>query len=147
MKTDGGWISISEAARLYGRSRKWVSNQVSTYSIETKKQGNQTQLRLVDLIQHRGEPRGGGTSRTGSPAKKSQKVAPIVAPESQEEMALMKQENQFLRRRIEELEADRAERQAREERLERIIEHQAVALPKPQETGLWARVVQWTKGG
>ena len=37
MKTDGGWVSISEAARLYGKSRKWVSNQISTYDIETQK--------------------------------------------------------------------------------------------------------------
>ena len=53
MKTDGGWVSISEAARLYGKSRKWVSNQLSTYDIETQKEGNQTRFRLVDLIAHR----------------------------------------------------------------------------------------------
>ena len=50
MKTDGGWVSISEAARLYGKSRKWVSNQISAYDIETRKEGNQTRFRLVDLI-------------------------------------------------------------------------------------------------
>ena len=79
MKTDGGWVSISEAARLYGKSRKWVSNQISAYDIETQKEGNQTRFRLVDLIAHRGEPQGNGTTPTATPTEKSQKVAPEVS--------------------------------------------------------------------
>ena len=62
METDGGWISISQASRLYGKDRKWVSNQINAYNLETRKRGNQKQLRLTDLIQHRGEPDGNGTS-------------------------------------------------------------------------------------
>ena len=124
MKTDGGWVSISEAARLYGKSRKWVSNQISTYDIETQKEGNQTRFRLVDLVAHRGEPEGNGTPPTASPTEQSQKVAPEVTVETE----LIKQENGFLRRRVEELEADRAERS----RLQGIIERQTLALPSPE---------------
>ena len=83
MKTDGGWINISQAARLYGKDRKWVSNQLQRYSIETRKEGNQTQFRLTDLIQHRGEPPGNGTSPTASPTEKSQKVAPEFTQETE----------------------------------------------------------------
>ena len=139
MKTDGGWVSISEAARLYGKSRKWVSNQISTYDIETQKEGNQTRFRLVDLIAHRGEPQGDGTTPTATRTEKSQKVAPEVAPETE----LLKQENQFLRRRIDELEVDREERKQREERLQGIIERQTLALPKPEGKGVFSRLVGW----
>ena len=147
MKTDGGWVSISEAARLYGKSRKWVSNQISACGLETQKNGNQTRFRLVDLISHRGEPDGNGTARTASPTEKSQKVAPTPTHETE----LIKQENQFLQKRIEELEADRSERQAREARwnderarLEDIIERQTYALPSPeQKQGTVSRFLHW----
>ena len=143
MKTDGGWVSISEAARLYGKSRKWVSNQISTYDIETQKEGNQTRFRLVDLIAHRGEPQGDGTTPTASPTQKSQKVAPEVAQNLTLETELLKQENQFLRRCIDELEVDREERKHREERLQGIIERQTLALPKPEGRGVFSRLVGW----
>ena len=146
MKTDGGWISISAAARLYGKSRKWVSNQIAAYDIETQKRGNQTRFRLVDLIAHRGEPQGDGTPPTASPTEQSQKVAPEVTVETE----LIKQENGFLRRRVEELEADRKERQARESRwdderarLEGILARQTYALPPPAEKGTFSRVLRW----
>ena len=143
MKTDGGWVSISEAARLYGKSRKWVSNQISTYDIETQKEGNQTRFRLVDFIAHRGEPQGDGTTPTASPTQKSQKVAPEVAQNLTLETELLKQENQFLRRCIDELEVDREERKHREERLQGIIERQTLALPKPEGRGVFSRLVGW----
>ena len=114
METDGGWISISQASRLYQKDRKWVSNQINAYGLETRKRGNQKQLRLTDLIQHRGEPDGNGTARTGTPTEKSQKVAPTPTHETE----MLKQENQFLRERIGELEADREEKRRREERLQ-----------------------------
>ena len=143
MVTDGGWVSISEAARLYGKSRKWVSNQISTYDIETQKEGNQTRFRLVDFIAHRGEPQGDGTTPTASPTQKSQKVAPEVAQNLTLETELLKQENQFLRRCIDELEVDREERKHREERLQGIIERQTLALPKPEGRGVFSRLVGW----
>ena len=140
MKTDGGWVSISEAARLYGKSRKWVSNQLSTYDIETQKHGNQTRFRLVDLVAQRGEPEGNGTRPTESPTEKSQKVAPEVTVETE----IIKQENGFLRRRVEELEADREERKQREERLQGIIERQTLALPSPDvQKGAFSRLWGW----
>ena len=105
--------------------------------LETQKHGNQTRFRLVDLISHRGEPPGNGTSSTGTPTEQSQKVAP--------ETELLEQENQFLRRRIEELEVDREERKQREERLQGIIERQTLALPSPERRGLVARFVQWVR--
>ena len=141
MKTDGGWVSISEAARLYGKSRKWVSNQVSAYDIETQKHGNQTRFRLVDLVAQRGEPEGNGIRPTESPTEQSQKVAPEVTVETE----LIKQENGFLRRRVEELEADRADWKAERSKLQGIIERQTLALPSPDRRGLIARVVQWVR--
>ena len=139
MKTDGGWVSISEAARLYGKSRKWVSNQISTYEIETQKHGNQTRFRLVDLVAQRGEPEGNGTRGTASPTEQSQKVAPEVTVETE----LIKQENVFLRRRVEELEADRADWKAERSRLQGIIERQTLALPAPERRGWVARLSEW----
>ena len=140
MKTDGGWVSISEASRLYGKSRKWVSNQVSAYDIETQKHGNQTRFRLVDLVAHRGEPQGNGTTPTATPTQKSQKVAPTPTHETE----LLRQENQFLHRRIDELEADRAERKEREQRFQAIIERQVLALPNPDvQKGAFSRLWGW----
>ena len=143
MKTDGGWVSISEASRLYGKSRKWVSNQISAYDIETQKQGNQTRFRLVDLIAHRGEPEGNGTTPTASHTEQSQKVAPEVTVETE----LIKQENGFLRRRVEELEADRADWKTERSRLQGIIERQTLALPKPEEKGLFSRFLDVFRAG
>ena len=54
MRTDGDWISISEAARLYDKSRKWIYDQISQYGLETQKEGNKTRIRLVHLSPHRG---------------------------------------------------------------------------------------------
>lgn len=65
-------LCVLEAAQLYSKSQKWVSNQVKTYE-------NQTRLRLADLIAHRGDPPGTGTSPSESLSEKSQKVAPEVA--------------------------------------------------------------------
>ena len=142
-QTDGGWISVSQAARLYGKSRKWVSNQISAYGIETQKHGNQTRFRLTDLIAQKGEPDGNGTTPGETPGKKSQKVAPEITQETE----LLKQENQFLRDRIGELEADREERRRREERLQGIIDRQTLALPKPEEKGLWSRFLEAFRTG
>ena len=143
MKTDGGWVSISEAARLYGKSRKWVSNQISVYDIETRKEGNQTRFRLVDLIAQRGEPEENGTAPTGTPAGQSQKVA----PEGTVEAELLKQENRFLRERIDALEAREARWDSERERLVGIIERQTLALPKPEEKGLFSRFLDALRTG
>ena len=143
MKTDGGWVSISEAARLYGKSRKWVSNQISAYGMETQKKGNQTRFRLVDLIAHRGEPQGDGTPPVATRTEKSQKVTPEVAQNLTLETELLKQENGFLRRRIEELEVDRADWKTERSKLQGIIERQTLALPSPERRGLVARLSDW----
>lgn len=152
MKTDGGWVSISECARLYGRHRKWVYDQIDRYNLETRKEGNRTRLRLVDLIQHRGEPQAGAPAHTANHNEQSQKITPENTPPADATTAaeLLKQENQFLRDRINALETDQVERQAREARwederarLEGIIERQTYALPKPQSEGVLSRFVQW----
>ena len=143
MKTDGGWVSISEASRLYGKSRKWVSNQVSAYDIETQKHGNQTRFRLVDLVAQRGEPEGNGTRPTESPTEQSQKVAPEVTVETE----LIKQENRFLRERIDALEAREARWDSEREQLVGIIERQTLALPKPEEKGLFSRFLDALRTG
>ena len=123
METDGGWISISEASRLYGKDRKWVSNQINAYNLETRKRGNQKQLRLTDLIQHRGEPLGNGTSPNGNPTQKSETVSDEVSPKSAE----LETEIRYLKERVVFLEADIAERKEREAWL-----RGQVALPAPE---------------
>ena len=107
MNTDGGWITVSEAARLYGKSRKWVYDQIKRHQIGTEKTANRTRLRLVDLIAHRGEPQNGAPGNNGTPTVKGQIITPEITPHTPEiapETEILKQENQFLRRRIEELE-------------------------------------------
>ena len=151
MKTDGGWVSISECARLYGRHRKWVYDQIKRYGIETHKEGNRTRLRLADLIQHRGEPQNGAPAHNETHTEESQKITHELTREPTPEREMLRQENQFLQKRIEELEADRSERQAREarwaeerSRLEGIIERQTYALPSPdQKQGTLSRFLHW----
>ena len=152
MKTDGGWITISECARLYNKSRKWLYDQIERYEIETQKENNRTRLRLVDIIAHRGEPQNSAQAHTATHTEHSQKLTPETH-EITTETELLKQENQFLHRRIEELEADKTERQVREAhwndertRLQGIIERQTYALPKPQSEGVFHRFVQWVQG-
>lgn len=121
MKTDGGWVNITECARLYGKDRKWVYDQIKRYQIETRKENNRKILRLVDLIQHRGEPPNGAPTHTETHTEDSQKITPALTPTADKptgETELLKQENQFLKEKIGELEADRSERQAREVRWE-----------------------------
>ena len=134
---DGGWHSIAQVARLYGRSWKWVQNQVKRHNISTEKRGNQRVLRLVDFIAQMGEP---PTNSTNEADVGQSDQSETVTTDAQIESALLKQENQFLKEKIGELEADRLERQAREARweeertrLEGIIERQTYALPKPTD--------------
>ena len=143
MKTDGGWVSISECARLYGRHRKWVYDQIKRYGIETHKEGNRTRLRLVDLIQHRGEPQNGAPAHNETHTEEAQKITPEVTPHLNLEAELVKQENGFLRRRVEELEADRADWKSERSRLQGIIERQTLALPSPERRGWVARLSEW----
>ena len=132
METDGGWISISEASRLYQKDRKWVSNQINAYNLETRKRGNQKQLRLTDLISHRGEPDGNGTSLNGSPAQKSETVPDAVSHEIPE----FETEIRYLKEQVAFLEADIAERKEREAWL-----RGQVALPAPERRGWLARLL------
>ena len=130
METDGGWISISEASRLYQKDRKWVSNQINAYNLETRKRGNQKQLRLTDLISHRGEPDGNGTS----PTQKSETVPAAVS----HEIPQFETEIRYLKERVAFLEADIAERKEREAWL-----RGQVALPAPERNGWAARLRDW----
>lgn len=148
MQTEGGWINISEAARLYGKDRKWVYDQIKQYGLGTKKVGDRRLVQLVDLIAHRGEPQQGAPPTSETHTNSSQKITPDHTPETE----LIQQENQFLHQRIDELKADQAERQAREiqweserARLQSIIERQTYALPKPQSEGVFSRFIQWVQ--
>ena len=128
------WVSISECARLYGRDRKWVYNRVKKYNIstETAQDSNQRRLQLVDFIAHCGEPANNGTpDGTGQHSETAQDSTAT-------EIALLRQENAFLTKRVTELEVDKDERKVREERLQGIIERQTLALPKPRLMG-WLR--------
>ena len=140
---DGGWHSMAEVARLYDKSWKWVQNQVKKHNISTEKRGNQRVLRLVDFIAQMGEtPTNGTNEADGSHNDQSE----TITTDSQIEAALLKQENQFLRRRIEEMEADRSDWKAERSKLQGIIERQTYALPKPQSEGVFTRFVQWVQG-
>ena len=134
METDGGWISISQASRLYQKDRKWVSNQINTYNLDTRKVGNQKQLRLTDLIQHRGEPPSNGTSPDGNPTQKSETVADAVS----QEVPQLETEIRYLKERVAFLESDIAERKEREAWL-----RGQVALPAPERNGWTARLREW----
>ena len=140
---DGGWHSMAEVARLYGRSWKWVQNQVKRHNINTEKRGNQRVLRLVDFIAQMGEPSTNGTNESElSHSDQSE----TVTTDAQVEAALLKQENQFLRRRIEELETDRADWKAERSKLQGIIERQTYALPPAaSEKGMFSRFLQWMR--
>ena len=140
---DGGWHSMAEVARLYDKSWKWVQNQVKKHNISTEKRGNQRVLRLVDFIAQMGEtPTNGTNEADGSHNDQSE----TITTDSQIEAALLKQENQFLRRRIEEMETDRSDWKAERSKLQGIIERQTYALPKPQSEGVFTRFVQWVQG-
>ena len=130
--TDGGWISISEASRLYQKDRKWVSNQINAYNLDTRKRGNQKQLRLTDLISHRGEPDGNGTSPNGNPTQKSETVSAAVS----HEIPQFETEIRYLKERVAFLESDIAERKEREAWL-----RGQVALPAPERRGWLARLL------
>ena len=140
---DGGWHSMAEVARLYDKSWKWVQNQVKKHNISTEKRGNQRVLRLVDFIAHMGEPPTNGTNESDVSYNGQSET---ITTDSQIEAALLKQENQFLRRRIEEMETDRSDWKAERSKLQGIIERQTYALPKPQSEGVFTRFVQWVQG-
>ena len=132
MQTDGGWVSISEASRLYGKHRKWVSDQIERYDIETRKVGNQRQLRLTDLISHRGEPNRDANDSNENHNENPQKVA----DESTQETQLLRQENQFLRERVEEM-------KQRQVWLEGLVDRYTAQLPPPERRGWAARLRAW----
>ena len=140
---DGGWHSMAEVARLYDKSWKWVQNQVKKHNISTEKRGNQRVLRLVDFIAQMGEPPTSGTNESDGSHNDQ---AETVTSDSQVEAALLQQENQFLRRRIGELETDRSDWKAERSKLQGIIERQTYALPQPSDRGALARLVQWVQG-
>ena len=63
---EAGKVSISEAARMYDKSRKWVYDQLKKHNISTEKEkdGNERTFPLVDLIAYKGEPKNNGTAPT-----------------------------------------------------------------------------------
>ena len=98
--------------------------------------GNQKQLRLTDLISHRGEPDGNGTAPNESPAQKSETVPDAVS----HEIPQFETEIRYLKERVAFLEADIAERKEREAWL-----RGQVALPAPERRGWVVRLVDWTR--
>ena len=98
--TDAGWVSISECTRLYGKSRKWVYDQVNRYGITTKTSDtdNKVLLQLADMIAYRGEPPSSGTLTT---VQNHIQESRIITPQSTPaETALLEQEIWFLRDHI-----------------------------------------------
>lgn len=155
------WVNISQCARMYGRSRKWVDNRIKKHNIGTEKSvdGNEKRFQLVDFIAQCGEPDNNGTatgaaphngSEQGSTVKNSalvQDSTPSPGDNTVIETALLRQENQLLHRRIEELEADRVELKSERAKMQEIIETRLLALPPPNEQrGVLDRFVQWWHG-
>ena len=119
------WVNISECARLYGRSRKWVDNRIKKHNIGTEKSvdGNEKRFQLVDFIAQCGEPDNNGTAIGTAPHNGSEHGStPSPGDNTVIETALLRQENQLLHRRIEELESERAQ-------MQEIIETRLLALP------------------
>ena len=146
------WVNISECARMYGRDRKWVYNRIKKHNITTEKLQGSTERRfqIVDFIAHCGEP-----EQNGAPDSTGQHTQTAQGSTSDDttEIALMRQEIQFLNQRITELKADRAERQAREtqwnderRQLQATIDRTTLALPKPNQRGIVQRVMGWWQG-
>ncbi len=124
-------VSISESARLYGKSRKWVYDQIQKYGISTHKSPdeNERRFQLVDLIAHKGEPKSIGTPVTvKGDTVEVRTLTPEVTPTV---TALLKQENEFLRKENQRLEGDIEERREREEQLRKQVDR--LLLPKPEE--------------
>ena len=98
-------------------------------------------LRLVDFIAQLGEPPTNGTKKSDVSHNDQSET---VTTGAQIESALLKQENQFLRRRIEELETDHSDWKAERSQLQGIIERQTYALPSPdQKQGALYRFLYW----
>lgn len=137
---DGGWHSMAGVARLYGKSWKWVQDQVKQHNISTEKRGNQRMLQLVDFIAQMGESPTNGTNE--SDVSHNNQSETLTADAAQLGTVLLKQENEFLRRRIEELEADRTDWKAERSKLQGIIERQTYALPPASsEKGVFSRLL------
>lgn len=130
--SDAGKVSISEAARMYGKSRKWVYDQIKKHGIIAEKSidGNVRCFQLVDLIAHRGEPKNNGSAPTGT--GNSVEVRTIT-PEStvstvvfSEKIKLLEQQAEALHQDKEELKQrlreEREEHQQREGRLFQMLE-------------------------
>ena len=85
LKTEAGWVSVSEVGRLYGKSWKWRYDQIDRYQIRTEKEENWTRLRRVDLIAHWGELSNGAPQTSGTHSEQGQIITPenrvVLAPE------------------------------------------------------------------
>ena len=142
----GHWVNVSECARLYGRSRKWVDNRLKKHNISTEQPADSTYKRfqLVDFIAHCGEPENNGTPKETAPHNVSEQSSTLNG--TLNETALLRQENQFLTQRIAELEGFLAAQHQRETWLQGIIDKQLPALPKPKGRGVLRRFILWCQG-
>ncbi len=138
MATSAGTVSISQAARMYEKSRKSIYRILERHSISKNKgQKGETLIQIVDLIAHLGEPVNDGTLDTvGNGNTRERAGTPISTPFN---IAFLRQENEFLMKENQRLEDDIRERKSREEKLEaektelrEIIKNQTLLLPKPE---------------
>jgi len=138
MATSAGTVSISQAARMYEKSRKSIYRILERHSISKNKgQKGETLIQIVDLIAHLGEPVNDGTLDTaGNGNTRERAGTPISTPFN---IAFLRQENEFLMKENQRLEDDIRERKSREEKLEaektelrKIIQSQTALLPKPE---------------
>jgi len=148
---EAGKVSISEAARMYDKSRKWVYDQLKKHNISTEKEkdGNERTFPLVDLIAHKGEPKNNGTAPTEEcntvEVRTSTPIGTYGTPFFPEKINLLEEQIEALREDKEELkqrlkeergEARRREEDLREERgrLLGIVEKQAYLLEDKRKT-------------
>ena len=136
------WVNISQCARMYGRSRKWVDNRIKKHNISTEKAADSTEKRfqLVDFIAQCGEPDNNGTAIGTAPHNGSEQGS---TPHGTPEIAVLRREIEHLLRVIEELRADRDLQRHRETWLQGIIDRQLPALRKPDDRGVIQRFFDW----
>ena len=142
----GHLVNVSECARMYARSRKWVDNRLKKHNISTEQPADSTYKRfqLVDFIAHCGEPENNGTTPGAAPPNESEQSSTLNG--TLNETSLLRQENQFLTKRIAELEGSLALQHQRETWLQGIIDRQLPALPKPKGSGVFRRLIGWYQG-
>ncbi len=125
--------NIAEAVKEFDVSRSTLQRALKAGKISYKTSTNGSQEKYLDPsdLAQKYEPR--KNYDTGVKVSQDSDMIPHDIPsDTPVKIALLEQENGFLKKQVAELEADREERKQREKELQGIIENQTLALPKPE---------------